>query len=353
MDQVEFQLKILIRELSFQNSEPVLINFEKENVHVIIKKNENNKHSDLIIEKIEELANEDFIRILLALRNNKLPKNIREENINRYIENGMIEKKGNEDYEITAYPINELLSDEFNQYISSEYRSLSNLGTDIINILFWKNGIKGLTNPKAMGEFSFKINKETDFKELHLPIFVSIDIGQGIYFNRKVIESLKASMQLEDSFPTVGHELWREAWHNRNNNPRSACVLAIASIESTLVEYISRKVPVAEWIITNLPKPNLLKILNEYVRKVIENDQEIYYFPLNDELNKRLRMVINYRDNIMHTGKSILANDDLESILIICRDILYMLDYQFGNQWAEQYISKSTKELYNNEVSGI
>lgn len=56
----------------------------------------------------------------------------------------------------------------------------------------------------------------------------------------------------------LAHELWREAWHLRGTNPRSALLIGMAALEVGVKHYISAVLPDAQWLLEELPAPPVI-----------------------------------------------------------------------------------------------
>lgn len=62
----------------------------------------------------------------------------------------------------------------------------------------------------------------------------------------------------------LGHELLNEARASRGDNDRSALVIAVTALEVRVKEFIIRRVPAAEWLVTKAPSPPIEAILCDY-----------------------------------------------------------------------------------------
>jgi hypothetical protein len=61
----------------------------------------------------------------------------------------------------------------------------------------------------------------------------------------------------------LGHELLREAWTNRGENPRSSIVLSVAAAEVGFKQFASKVLPDSAWILESVQSPPLVKMLKE------------------------------------------------------------------------------------------
>ena len=133
----------------------------------------------------------------------------------------------------------------------------------------------------------------------------------------------------------LGHELFREAWELRTENPRSALVLGIAAAEVGFKQCVGTLVPDAKWLVDNVPSPLLERMLREYLpqlpaRKTIKGR----VLPLPEGWLKILKKGVTIRNDIVHGNTATLTRDNLRDILETIRELLYLLDIYCGHVWA-------------------
>ena len=73
-----------------------------------------------------------------------------------------------------------------------------------------------------------------------------------------------AQMVAEGGTEPLCHELYREAWEERQKNPRNAVVFGIAAAEVSFKQCVSALAPDTRWLLENVPSPPLTKMLSEY-----------------------------------------------------------------------------------------
>ena len=341
---IKTRLTFLIRDFNIQNDQEIKFLFEEFNAEIKFFNDE--KYSRFQITNVIDIANKLVFDSLISLSSGELPETLDTKNIQAFLDHGYIQQKDAGKYKINYYPIWDILNEDTKQFTEDIYNKLSKLGKQIIQVLFWRFGILGLANPLSIGPFEISIDDGKKWFEFHLPFRLSIDVGQGITFNTKITEEVKNIIRSQGDIFSIGFELWREAWHNRSINRRSSWLLGISALEASVVVYISKTVPKSEWLIADNQKPFLKRIYDEYFPKLVEIEGRIEFFPLKGDLGKRLQKAIYKRNYIAHTGDSIKPDDNLESTLKLCKDILYMTDYHFGNDWALDYITHETKDIY-------
>ena len=128
----------------------------------------------------------------------------------------------------------------------------------------------------------------------------------------------ESSGQLDEP---LGHELLREAWANRGQNPRSSLVLAVAAAEvgfkqfaSTTLSKRGRALSKNLGMLTKFPCSELDLRLNGKMLTVA------------DTITSALEEGVRLRNLIVHTGVAELKGETVDSLLTSVRDLLYFLD---------------------------
>ena len=334
----------MIREFTIHNEKEIPIIFENENIEVILF--HDGKHSRLFLYLTLETDNSKFLNSLLSLSNLELPTDLNEELLEPYLQEGRIETISENKYKIKWFPIWDILDEELKISIKEKKHKLMDLGKKILKSLFWRYQLLALPNPIAVSNLQVSLDNRKTWFDFHMGMRVSIDVGQGIFFTPKIISELRELIKNKKEKFAIGFELWREAWVNRNKNRRSSWLLAISALEASAVVYVSTFYPEAGWLISELPKPYLIKIYNKYFPTLVKNKHSVQFFPLHRDINRILQNGIDKRNDITHTGEGIHSSDDLELLLNTCKDLLYIVDYHFGNEWALHYVSDTTKQKY-------
>jgi hypothetical protein len=111
-------------------------------------------------------------------------------------------------------------------------------------------------------------------------------------------------------------------------------------------ELVASLVLDAEWLVGNLPSPPLVKMLEEYlpllpVRCTIGGKA----LPPPQDALKSLRKGVTLRNQIAHAGGVTLKYETLEEVLLAVRDVLWLLDYYGGMEWAYEHVRDETKAM--------
>jgi hypothetical protein len=165
-----------------------------------------------------------------------------------------------------------------------------------------------------------------------------------------IAESVQGIVAARNGAP-LHHALFLEAWGQYSANPRSAIVVGMAAAELAVKHCIAVLVPGAEWLATNIPTPPLEKILREYLpllpaRHLIDGNVK----PPPKGVMETLKKAVTIRNSLAHAGTVSPTRETAEQILKAIRDLLWLLDYYGGHEWAFDYISQPSREALQAEA---
>lgn len=203
-----------------------------------------------------------------------------------------------------------------------------------IDFLRWRCGVRGPHNPIRPGKIEWSMNNETWY-----PVVLHITLSPANSVILRVRDHIRKEIEdyaKDDRLRIVSHELFQEAWEQRHMNPRSALVIGIAAAESGLKQCIMNLVPQTEWLLDNLPSPPLDKMLTQYLPQLCPE-----YGKLPKILRNEIIEGVEERNKVIHSGS--FKNVDfpyakLEGILLAVQDLLWILDYYSGFNWAINYV---------------
>ncbi len=236
--------------------------------------------------------------------------------------------------------------------ISEPTRKIINeISAELSNIIIltttnyrWKMGIVSSYNPIASrNNLSWSIDGK---KWKSLPHDVRLNIEFGLPIKKRILSNdIILLQQLVENriHEPLGYELFYEAWELKKSNPRSSLIIGIAAIEAAFKECVSILIPDASWLINNVPSPPLIKMLNKFL-PLLPCKQKIRgkIIPPPKAIMKILNDGVENRNLIAHGRSSQVDIKFLEEFLRAVRDLLYLLDYYSGHEWAWNNISSET-----------
>jgi hypothetical protein len=134
----------------------------------------------------------------------------------------------------------------------------------------------------------------------------------------------------------LAHAMWREAWTQRASNPRSALVVGVAAAEVGLKRCVAALAPITQWLLEETQAPQIAKMLKNYLPQLTDRAKNT---PVPAELRKVLDNMATARNHLVHRGDMERGWRQLESDLIAVKDLLYLLDYYEGQDWALERLS--------------
>src|SRR5215213_2408455 len=148
----------------------------------------------------------------------------------------------------------------------------------------------------------------------------------------------------------LGHELFLEAWELRSNNPRSELIIGMSAAEVGLKQCIGKLVPDAGWLANNVPTPPLDKLLSNYLPMLPAKLKiEGRVLKPSKMIRSAIRKGIEARNASVHIGTEPPKLPELKELLLAIRDLLYLLDFYCGFEWALDQIRDEVRQEMVNE----
>jgi len=234
------------------------------------------------------------------------------------------------------------LPESFRSFLGQVAQELHDAATRTVHVVRWRRRIAGSHSPFMSGGSRWSFDGQTWHP---LPGEIRI-VGEEGYVPIRLDEVERVEIERlvgEERSEPLGHALLREAWHQRVGNPRSAIVIGIAGAEVGVKECVADLVPGAEWLVKNVPSPRLVAMLKDYlpllpVRLKIGGLVKPPPVAILNTLTKG----VNLRNDVAHVGRAGPSYDTVDEILRAVRDVLWLLDYYRGFEWAIDNLSGET-----------
>jgi hypothetical protein len=228
--------------------------------------------------------------------------------------------------------------------VKKAYDDMNDCIQRTLRLVRWRGHARGRPNPIRSAVPNYFVWSVDGLEWKMVADCVSITI-KFLYSSRPWFKEDAEFLQTElvrGSSEPLGHELLREADVNRESNPRSSLVLAVAAAEVGFKQFVSRAFPDVAWLM-ELPSPPLTVMLNqlpwEQLKLRINDKVPAVPEPIIDELKKAVTL----RNKIVHSGVANLSSETLDSILNTVSDFLYFLDalHGSGQLWALNLVNQS------------
>jgi hypothetical protein len=232
-----------------------------------------------------------------------------------------------------------LFPKQFQEFTSQVHHKLAESIRLTARVIRWRWAIKSSHKPiNSTRGVSWSFDNQS---WLAMPTDLYL-VGGGFEFYFRVSARLHGEMEAlikAGKTEPLGHELFLEAWGLRSGNPRSALIIGMSAAEVGFKQCIGKLVPDAEWLANNAPTPPLDKMLSSYL-PLLPAKLRIEGHVLKPSLRIRsaIKKGIEARNHSVHVGSEPPRGDDLEELLLSIRDLLYLLDFYCGFEWALEYI---------------
>jgi len=341
---IYFKLEWTIRQLSI----PRRVDFSLDGPHCIDvslraptddeQKLGHDKANAFCIATSQQDVNADIRAMFDSLNQDKLPPGSKQPETDNHID-----QQAN--IERNYVPPIELMPQSFQSFAQQVYAELSDHARRTVKVLRWRCAWAGPHNPVSSRGLSWSFDDQIwkwmpgGFRAYGEVVRAGGPVSSKVHAE---IESLVKQGVTEP----VGHELFREAWEQRHQNPRSALVIGIAAAEVGFKELVVNLVPQASWLIEELPSPPLIRMLKEYLPELpTRNKIRGSAQPPPPEILKALEVGISLRNKIAHTRAPPPSYEKLEKILLAVKDLLWILDYYNGFDWAFDEIRQETRNI--------
>lgn len=244
------------------------------------------------------------------------------------------------------------LPPSYREFVVALHSEMDRQATDLFNIVRWRVGVVG--GPLIL-ESDWMAMRWHDAKQGE-PVFdehgflnrqmISGDgftwklpEVQDVIFDQKCREVVEELLEFQSRQPLY-HDLFREAWQNQRRNPRSALVMGIAAAETGFKATLIDLEPSTTWLVENLQSPPLDRMLRDYMARLPARNQiggEVRRPP--KQLITTIKSGIELRNKLVHGREDDLSAEVVRRTLEAVRDLLYLLDYYRGHDWALERIT--------------
>lgn len=253
------------------------------------------------------------------------------------------------------------LPEVYRDFIVALHGDMDRMASEIFNVVRWRMGIvggplglqsewssmrwdDGTKGEKVVDDHGF-LNRQmvAGAFTLHMPKMQEVDFDKECRLN---VESL---INFQSKQPLY-HDLFREAWQNQRDNPRSAIVMGIAAAETGFKTSLMDLNPSVSWIVENLQSPPLDRMLRDYMAQLPARNRvkgEVRRPP--KKVISTIKKGIELRNKLVHGREETVTTEEVRGMLEAVRDLLYMLDYYRGHDWAMERVSPEVATSMNED----
>jgi hypothetical protein len=226
----------------------------------------------------------------------------------------------------------------------------------ILGLLRWRSGELGGPLQGVGRGFRWRLDDDGEWQPLPGETY--------LYITAYSLPELSAAARADllrlhedDVEEPFAYELIREAWAQRQANPRSALITSITALEIAVKQFIARRVPGADWLVENVATPDVIKLLREYLSTLDPppgaRPGAGRFEELPEELWRLLLKRRNQRNDIIHKPAAYepaerpdlvpITPERAESAVLAVREVLYRLDLADGYAWAVAHLGSGTR----------
>jgi len=231
--------------------------------------------------------------------------------------------------------------DEIREDLASQARRF-------FELLRWLSDAKTSHRPLERGRLEFSIDGRSWSKApVHPPAKpVGLRVDWGIRLDELDWDGFSQFAQGGQSEP-VGHSLIREAMSLRREAPRSAVVLASAALETAVKETIHRLAPDATFLVDETPTPPVAKLVKDYLPQLRSlGSDPTWLMPVPSDLRRSINWLVNTRNRVVHNREQLHSFPGLLEAMLHVQDIVWILDYHCGHDWAMRNVAEATRALH-------
>ncbi len=226
-----------------------------------------------------------------------------------------------------------ILSNKLQAFFNSVHNELTRVTHDVFGVLRWRMAIEGPREPSLGGEATWWAEK----KQQWLPFPSSTSVKLSV----RAISPLRPDIQADaqrmldcQHQEPLAHLLLREARGQQAANPRSAVLIGLSALETGVKQFVSGRVPDASWLVEESQAPPIVRMLTEYLPKLLDSDGASFRPPEGQVLNT-LKKGVRLRNRVAHLGYSDFREDTVEDVLDAVESMLWRLDAAAGFSWAD------------------
>lgn len=243
---------------------------------------------------------------------------------------------------------------EYRDFLNCLVKDMDAQATDILNVTRWRLGIRGGPLVLSSDVSTIRWHDDASDRDIdRLSPFLNSQIPMGVselYFpecqtihisstDRAEVQALLRS----ETIQPLHHDLFREAWQNQRQHPRSSLVLCMAALETAVKSTLCDLNDSVRWILENIPSPPIDRFLRDYLPSIsARNTFNGIVKPPPLALLTVVRRGIELRNRLVHGREDSISHSDLEAVLLAVWDIAYLLDFYRGHDWALQLLRRDT-----------
>lgn len=238
----------------------------------------------------------------------------------------------------------ELLPEFMQSFLNQIREQLYGAVRQVVDVIRWRGGVPGPPDPITSRWRSAEWSLDGERWHVLPSSFGFVIRGSSrVQIDADVRDALQSLLGAGHSEPS-GHVLFREAWALRNKHQRSALLTGVAALEVGFKDFAAELVPQAEWLLDNIASPPVVRMLREFLPTIrVGAGIRDKVLPPPKSILGLLEKGVGLRNKVAHARAVPLDAETLEAVLLAIEDVLWLLDYYRGHEWAWPHIRPDTR----------
>jgi hypothetical protein len=237
----------------------------------------------------------------------------------------------------------------FQDFAARVQEQLPRAGNRAVELLRWRSGELGPQRPFASGrQVSWRLG-HGEWQSFPGSTALTIDHTALLEISPQAHADLQHLLSAGQTEP-FAYELVREAWAVRTTSPRTALLIAITALEVAVKQYIAARVEAATWLVNNLPSPDVISLLRDYLPTLepppAAPPSASKLDPLPGDLVELLKKRRNQRNDLIHRPEAHVAPkpritpERATSAVLAVRQVFLRLDIANGQTWCCDFLEE-------------
>jgi hypothetical protein len=237
---------------------------------------------------------------------------------------------------------------------------LTSAALRVANLFRWRFNVSGSSNLAEKRTLLFSSDGTTWYVLLSTVKNWALRIGSAAEINGATESELQHMLNANATEP-LAHNLLREALIQRDENRRSALVMAVGAAEVGFKRFVSTLVPATAFLMEEVQAPPIYRMLKEFLPTLLENTSTRTPGHLPEsEILKPIEKAFEHRNTIVHKpddsprqakASAYLVSSDFDASLRAISDLLYILDFYAGNEWAIGNVSNTILRHWSSQTN--
>lgn len=224
------------------------------------------------------------------------------------------------------------------EWLRKQRSKMSEELRECVKSLRWQHAATGKHNSISMHNFHWSDDDAEwyalDFADISVSVLTPVPLFRNSSDLASGLDRFKAGCH-----EPLAHEILREARALLHSAPRSALIIAVASLETGIKRYLSKLLPTSEPLLNNIPSPSVEKLLRSVIPEIhLRQGKSHNYVKPNKKMRSLIEDWVAVRNRISHGVPVDFDIDALKFFIDAVSNILYFLDFLDGHDFAEKHM---------------